>query len=88
MVAKSGGRQVKEITMRRKRLSRLLRKLRVMRKSLPRRDQLLIRIGAARKEAGRAFRFVKIQMPAADRAVDLAFRRTRQIKCLQVSSIF
>ena len=41
--------------------SRLLRKLRVMRKSLPKRDQLLLRIGAAKKEAGRAFGFVKIQ---------------------------
>jgi len=51
--------------MRRKRLARLLRKLRAMRKSLPKRDQLLLRIGAARKEAGRAFGFVKIQRPAA-----------------------
>jgi len=29
-----------------------------MRKSLPKRDQLPLRIGAAKKEAGRAFRFV------------------------------
>ena len=55
--------------MRRKRLVRLLRKLRAMRKSLPKRDQLLLRIGAAKKEAGRAFGFVKIQMPAAGLAV-------------------
>src|SRR5256885_16868407 len=55
--------------MRRKRLARLLRKLRAMRKSLPKRDQLLLRIGAAKKEAGRAFGFVKIQMPAAGQAV-------------------
>ena len=40
-----------------------------MRKSLPKRDQLLLRIGAAKKEAGRAFGFVKIQMPSADQAV-------------------
>ena len=69
VLAKSGGRQAKEMAMRRKRLARLLRKLRAMRKSLPQRDQLLLRIGAAKKEAGRAFRFVKIQMPAADQAV-------------------
>ena len=55
--------------MRRKRLVRLLRKLRAMRKSLPQRDQLLLRIGAAKKEAGRAFGFVKIQMPPKDQAV-------------------
>jgi transposase len=69
VLARSGGRQAKENAMRRKRLARLLRKLRAMRKSLPKRDQLLLRIGAVRKEAGRAFGFVKIQMPAAGQAV-------------------
>jgi hypothetical protein len=69
VLAKSGGRQAKEIATRRKRLARLLRKLRAMRKSLPQRDQLLLRIGAAKKEAGRAFGFVKIQLPAKDQAV-------------------
>ena len=69
VLAKSGGRQSKENAMRRKRLVRLVRKLRAMRKSLPKRDQLLLRVGAAKKEAGRAFGFVKIQLPAADQAV-------------------
>ena len=69
VLAKSEGRQAKEIAMRRKRLARLLRKLRTMRKSLPQRDQLVLRIGAAKKEAGRAFGFVKIQIPEADQAV-------------------
>jgi len=41
----------------------LLRKLRAMRRSLPARDQLLMRIGAAKTEAGRAFGFVQIQLP-------------------------
>jgi transposase len=63
VLAKSSGRQAKEIAMRRRRLARLLRKLRAMRKSLPNRDQLLLRIGAAKKEAGRAFGFVKIHLP-------------------------
>src|SRR5271154_3540443 len=69
VLAKSGGRQAKEIAMRRKRLVRLVRKLRVMRKSLPKRDQLLLRIGAAKKEAGRAFGFVKIHLPQKDEKV-------------------
>jgi transposase len=69
VLAKSEGRQAKEIAIRRKRLVRLLRKLRAMRKSLPKRDQLLLRIGAAKKEAGRAFGFVKIRLPQADEAV-------------------
>jgi transposase len=69
VLAKSEGRQQKEIAMRRKKLARLLRKLRRMRKSLPARDQLLLRIGAAKKEAGRAFGFVKIRVPGKDEAV-------------------
>lgn len=66
VLARSEGRQAKENAMRRKRLARLLRKLRVMRRSLPKRDQLLLRIGAAKKEAGRAFGFVTIRVPRAD----------------------
>jgi hypothetical protein len=69
VLAKSQGRQIKDIAMRRKRLARLLRKLRAMRKSLPKRDQLLLRIGAAKKEAGRAFGFVKIRLPQKEEAV-------------------
>jgi len=69
VLAKSEGRQRKEIAIRRKRLARFLRKLRAMRHSLPSRDQLLMRIGAAKTEAGRAFGFVKLQMPAAQRPV-------------------
>jgi transposase len=69
VLAKSEGRQAKEIAIRRKRLARLLRKLRAMRKSLPKRDQLLLRIGAAKKEAGRAFGFVKIRLPNKDEEV-------------------
>lgn len=69
VLAKSEGRQQKEIAIRRKRLARLLRKLRAMRRSLPKRDQLLLRIGAAKTEAGRAFGFVKIQLPESGQAV-------------------
>jgi transposase len=69
VLAKSEGRQAKENAMRRKRLARLLSKLRVMRRSLPQRDQLLLRIGAAKKEAGRAFGFVTIRVPKAEQEV-------------------
>src|SRR6202042_714287 len=69
VLARSDGRQAKEIAMRRKRLARLLRKLRAMRRSLPGRDQLLLRIGAAKKEAGRAFGFVSIRIPLAQEKV-------------------
>jgi hypothetical protein len=63
VLAKSEGRQAKEMAIRRKRLARLLWKLRAMRKSCPKRDQLLMRIGAARTAAGRAFGFVNITLP-------------------------
>src|SRR5215470_13712516 len=63
VLAKSSGRQAKESAMRRKRLARLLRRLRAMRHSLPSRDQLLLRIGAAKPAAGRAFGFVEIDIP-------------------------
>jgi transposase len=69
VLARSDGRQAKEIAIRRKRLVRLLRKLRAMRRSLPSRDQLLLRIGAAKKEAGRAFGFVRIRVPLATESV-------------------
>ena len=69
VLAKSAGRQVKEIAMRRKRLARLWRKLRAMRRSCPKRDQLLMRVGAAKTEAGRAFGFVKINLPLAGHEV-------------------
>jgi transposase len=69
VLAKSQGRQAKEMAMRRKRVARLLRKLRTMRKSLPKRDQLLLRIGAAKKDAGRAFGLVKIHLPPPGQAV-------------------
>ena len=69
VLAKSSGRQAKENAIRRKRLVRLLRRLRAMRKSLPERDQLLLRVGSAKKEAGRAFGFVKIRFPKKDQEV-------------------
>ena len=69
VLAKSEGRHAKEIAMRRKKLARLLRKLRAMRRSCPKRDQLLMRVGAAKTDVGRAFGFVKINLPAAGEAV-------------------
>jgi transposase len=69
VLAKSTGRQGKETAMRRKRLVRLLRKLRAMRHSLPSRDRLLMRLGAAKTDAGRAFGFVHIEGPSPQQPV-------------------
>lgn len=70
VLAKSEGRQVKESAIRRKKLARLLRKLRAMRRTCPQRDQLLIRVGAAKTDAGRTFGFVKINLPQAGEPVN------------------
>ena len=77
VLAKSTGRQAKETAMRRKRLVRLLRKLRAMRHSLPSRDRLLMRLGAAKTDAGRAFGFVQIDVPSPQQAVTRASFRFR-----------
>jgi transposase len=69
VLAKSEGRRAKETAMRRKRLARLLRKLRALRRSLPSRDQLLMRLGAARSEAVRAYRFLEMQVPKENQEV-------------------
>jgi transposase len=63
VLAKSEGRRAKEQAIRRRKLVRLLGKLRAMRRSLPERDKLLMRIGAAKKEAGRAWWFVRVNLP-------------------------
>ena len=72
VLAKSEGRRAKERAIRRRKLARLLRKLRAMRRSCPARDQLLLRVGAAKKEAGRAYGFVRISLPKESEAVTRA----------------
>jgi hypothetical protein len=68
VVARSEGRQQKEIAIRRKKLARLLRRLRGMRQESSR-DRLLMRWGAAKAAAGRAAGMVKIKLPAKDQEV-------------------
>jgi len=63
VVAKSGGRQAKEIAMRRKKLARLLWTLRGLRRETSR-DRLLLRLGAAKAKAGRAAALVELHLPA------------------------
>ncbi len=69
VLAKSEGRQAKESAMRRRRLVQYLRALRRMRHSLPSRDQLMMRIGAAKSKAGRAKAYVQLRLPTEDEAV-------------------
>jgi len=63
VLAKSEGRRAKERAIRRRKLVGLLKTLRKLRRSAPARDQLLLRIGAAKKQAGRAFGFLTLRLP-------------------------
>ena len=77
VLAKSEGRQLKEQAIRRRKLVRFLWKLLEIRHSNPTRDQLLQRLGAAKKDAGRATGFVKIHLPKEGKEVD---RKTFRFK--------
>jgi transposase len=68
VLAKSTDRVNKERAMRRRRLKKLWRRLADLRQQKLSRDQLLLKIGAAKKEAGRAYGLVEIQLPKADQA--------------------
>jgi hypothetical protein len=68
VLAKSDGRMSKERAMRRRRLKKLWRRLGELRRQKLSRDQLLIKIGAAKKDAGRAYALVDIRLPKKDQA--------------------
>jgi transposase len=69
ILAKSDGRLGKERGMRRRRLKKLWRRLAALRRQKLSRDQLLLKIGAAKKDAGRAFALVDIRLPDKDQPV-------------------
>lgn len=65
-------RLAKERAMRRRRLKRLWAKLKELRsRKRIQRDELLMQLGAAKKEAGRAWSLVNIRVPAKDEPVNL-----------------
>ena len=64
VLTRSGGRRDKEQSMRRRRLKKLWKRLHEIRAMKdPKRDALLLRLGAAKKEAGNAWRLINIQLP-------------------------
>ena len=70
ILARSGARRDKEQAMRRRRLKKLVKRLHELRQQRLTRDQLLIKLGAAKKEAGpAAYRIIDIQLPERDRPV-------------------
>ena len=70
ILARSSGRRDKEQAMRRRRLKKLVKRLHELHQQKLTRDQLLIKLGAARKEAGPAvYRLTDIQLPDKDQPV-------------------
>lgn len=63
VLAKSEGRIDKERAMRRRCLRKLLKRLKELQQQTLTRDALLMKLGAARKEAGRAYALVDITLP-------------------------
>ena len=69
ILAQSRPRILKERGMRRRRLKKLWRRLHELRGQSLKRDELLLKLGAAKKEAGRAWHLVRIGLPKAREAV-------------------
>jgi transposase len=70
VLARSGARRDKEQAMRRRRLKKLVKRRHELRQQKLTRDQLLIKLGAARKEAGpAAWRIIDLSLPDKDQTV-------------------
>jgi hypothetical protein len=70
ILARSGARRDKEQAMRRRRLKKLVKRLHELHQQKLTRDQLLIKLGAARKEAGPAvWRIIDMRLAETDQAV-------------------
>jgi len=65
ILARSQGRWEKERGMRRRRLKKLWKRLRQLQEQKLSRDELLLKLGAAKAEAGSVARLVKIEVPSA-----------------------
>ncbi len=70
ILARSQGRVQKERAMRRRRLKRLWKRLQELQRQTISRDQLLLKLGAAKKDAGQAYGLVDIALPAANQPVN------------------
>lgn len=69
VLARSDDRVGKERSMRRRRLKQLWHRLQQLQGQKLTRDQLLLKLGAAKKQAGRAYYLLNIQLPEPEQAV-------------------
>lgn len=72
LLARSHGRVQKERAMRRRRLKQLWKRLGELQQQTLTRDQLLLKLGAAKKEAGRAYGLIVLRLPERDEPVNPA----------------
>ena len=70
ILARSEGRWQKERAMRRRRLRSLWQRLQQLQAQELERDQLLLKLGAAKAEAGRAYGLVEVQVPKPEQPVN------------------
>jgi hypothetical protein len=70
ILARSHGRVLKERAMRRRRLKRLWKRFGELQQQTLTRDQLLLKLGAAKQDAGRAYGLVTIHLPEKDQPVN------------------
>jgi Transposase DDE domain len=66
VLARSEGRREKEQGIRRRRLRKLVKRLRQLQGQTLTRDELLLKLGAAKKEAGKTYGLLTINTPAKD----------------------
>jgi hypothetical protein len=71
VLARSEARVHKERAMRQRRLKKLWARLHALQTQRITRDQLLLKLGAARKEAGRAWALVNIELPKPEQTVNV-----------------
>jgi transposase len=69
VLARSPGRVLKERQMRLRRLRKLLQRLRELQRQHLDRDTLLLKLGAAKKDAGRAYGLLRIRVPSKDEEI-------------------
>ena len=69
VLAQSARRIDKERAMRRRRLGRYVARLKALQGQTLTRDQLLMKLGAAKKDAGRAASLIELQLPDKDAAI-------------------
>jgi transposase len=86
VLVESANRLNKERAMRRRRLKKFLYRLKQLQEQKNSRDQLLLKIGAAKKEAGRASSLIEINVPAPEEfAKDKSFTLSLQKDKLRVA---